>query len=941
MSDYTKLIFGDTSELYRPATLQEVGRPLQMTMQGLNPDTSYFAYAELYENGVKTAQSLQQTFQTIRAGVITLTHVSDVRSGSNYVVTYSVSNTYALSSSIMSINGSPIQGVISGNTITYTVSGLTMGQTYSYSISTIDFYGETDTTTGSLVTVAQNYITITYASKTSSSVTFDLDYVSDGGFYEGYIEYWYSSKDPSTDQADGHAYFSNGADTVTLNNLDEDTSYKFRASIMQTQGGTIIESNVVTQSTDAHDYSGDYFTIKNEYAGNNTVTFKAGTTGSSPVTTTFYVSKNGSSWSSKTDSSSGITVTLNQGEILMVRHSGTLGSYSSNYIKYWHTITCSQNFSVSGNAASLCHNNDFTGNKTMPVRALMSLFQNSTKLISARNLYLGDKLEQRSNCYENMFYGCSNLTQAPALPATTLATNCYKGMFCNCTSLTTAPALPATTLSEGCYNTMFSGCTSLTTAPALPATTLAAACYGYMFQRTSITTAPSLPVTTLANNCYSGMFNGCTSLTAAPSLPATTLADGCYQYMFYGCTSMAAAPSLPATTLAPYCYQYMFSDCTITSAPALPVTTLAEFCYAYMFNRCTALTTAPALPATSLPLGAYSNMFNGCTSLTTAPDLRHVTNVTTVENGYKTMVNMYYGCSNLTTAYAPTITWDATNKTTDWLYGVANSGTLFADPSIAASIPTSSTSGCPSGWSVGAVSDEFFNYFTIKNESENTNTISLWAESYLAERDVDISVDGGKTWTAYTAKRNPGQPVAQLSAGEEMLARHIGTIGDPHYISFRSSDKISAHGNVASLQFGDNFKKINQTISATQFNGLFIGSEYLIDASKLSFESYTATQGLGLYRAFEMCTSLIDPPDFSRIKSVNNDRSFYQTFYGCSSLTKVYAPSPSVWNSGNTYYNWLYGVAASGTIYANQTTAASIPTNSTSGCPTGWSISTT
>ena len=941
MSEFVKLTYGSTDGSVRPASLQELGRPSSMTMQSLTPDKQYFAYAELYDGLQLVSESLQETFTTLRAGVITLTHVSDIRSGNNYTINYTVSSTYALSSTVMTINNTNVQGQISGNTISFVVSGLTMGNTYPYNISTIDIYTETNTTSNSLVTVAQNYITIAYASKTSSSVTFDLDYVSDGGFYEGYIEYWDSSKDPATEQADGHTFFEDGADTVTQNNLSDGTTYKFRATIIQSIGGTEIYSSVVTQSTDAHDYSGDYFTIKNEYAGNNTVTFKAGTSGSSPVTTTFYVSKNGSSWSSNTDSSSGFTVTLNQGESLMVRHSGTLGSYSSNYIKYWHTITCSQNFSVSGNAASLCHNNDFTGNKTMPVRALMNLFQNSTKLISARNLYLGDKLEQRSNCYEDMFYGCSNLTQAPALPATTLATNCYKGMFRNCTSLTTAPALPATTLSEGCYNIMFSGCTSLTAAPSLPATTLAADCYGFMFQRTSITTAPSLPVTTLANNCYRGMFSECTSLTAAPSLPATTLADGCYQDMFYGCTSMAAAPALPATTLAPYCYQYMFSDCTITSAPALPVTTLAEFCYAYMFNRCTALTTAPALPATSLSLGAYSNMFNGCTSLTTAPDLRHVTNVTTVENGYKTMANMYYGCSSLTTAYAPTITWDATNKTTDWLYGVANSGTLFADPSIAASIPTNSSSGCPSGWSVGAVSDEFFNYFTIKNESENTNTISLWAESYLAERDVDISVDGGKTWTAYTAKRNPGQPVAQLSAGEEMLARYVGTIGDPHYISFRSSEKISAHGNVASLQFGDNFKKINQTISATQFNGLFIGSEYLIDASKLSFESYTATQGLGLYRSFEMCTSLIDPPDFSRITSVNNDRSFFQTFYGCSSLTKVYAPSPSVWNSGNTYYNWLYGVAASGTIYANPTTAASIPTNSTSGCPTGWSISTT
>ena len=90
-----------------------------------------------------------------------------------------------------------------------------------------------------------------------------------------------------------------------------------------------------------------------------------------------------------------------------------------------------------------------------------------------------------------------------------------------------------------CYNRMFYGCTNLTTAPALPATTLASNCYSYMFDNCrSLTTAPALPATTLASYCYNGMFNGCTNLTTAPALPATTLAQGCYYYMFRGCTKL-------------------------------------------------------------------------------------------------------------------------------------------------------------------------------------------------------------------------------------------------------------------------------------------------------------------------------------------------------------------------------------------------------------------
>ena len=63
--------------------------------------------------------------------------------------------------------------------------------------------------------------------------------------------------------------------------------------------------------------------------------------------------------------------------------------------------------------------------------------------------------------FYRLFSGCTSLTAAPELPATTLAASCYQQMFSGCTSLTTAPELPATTLAASCYNSMFSGCTSL------------------------------------------------------------------------------------------------------------------------------------------------------------------------------------------------------------------------------------------------------------------------------------------------------------------------------------------------------------------------------------------------------------------------------------------------------------------------------------------------
>ena len=204
---------------------------------------------------------------------------------------------------------------------------------------------------------------------------------------------------------------------------------------------------------------------------------------------------------------------------------------------------------------------------------------NIENLLDYATVESGNHPTMADYCYYYMFYGCTGLTQAPALPATTLAKDCYGHMFQGCTGLTQAPALPATTLAKYCYYYMFYGCTSLTQAPALPATTLAENCYAYMFRGcTSLTQTPVLPATTLAVGCYQDMFYGCTSLTQAPALPATTLLTYCYSYMFRGCTSLTQIPALPATTLVGYCYQYMFQDC---SKIKLSSTQTGEYTIAY------------------------------------------------------------------------------------------------------------------------------------------------------------------------------------------------------------------------------------------------------------------------------------------------------------------------------------------------------------------------
>ena len=312
-----------------------------------------------------------------------------------------------------------------------------------------------------------------------------------------------------------------------------------------------------------------------------------------------------------------------------------------------------------------------------------------------------------SYAFYKLFDDCGSLTTAPALPATTLEVDCYGAMFARCVSMTQAPALPATTLAKDCYSGMFSGCTALTQVPSLPAMELKESCYGAMFARcVSMTQAPALPATTLAKDCYSGMFSGCTALTQVPSLPAMELKESCYESMFKDCVSLKQAPSaLPAIDAAPRCYFGMFEGCTsLINAPTIAATTCRIGSYnennahlSYMFRNCTSLANPPEIHLTTLAYHALYFMFAGCTSLIRAP---HLPAMTLAEGCY---YGIFSRCSSLTEASIAATT-TATNALTNWLDGVAASGTVYADPSFA-DLPTDSASGVPTGWNRRNIAD--------------------------------------------------------------------------------------------------------------------------------------------------------------------------------------------------------------------------------------------
>ena len=386
---------------------------------------------------------------------------------------------------------------------------------------------------------------------------------------------------------------------------------------------------------------------------------------------------------------------------------GDNASYYGNGTGYECHITSTADVYVYGNMMSLVDADDFSTLTTLTGD------WNFAKLFKLPTVNLWDPPVTVTTIKSHPTYDI-------VLPATTLTNYCYNGLFAGCSGITRAPKLPATTMKIGCYAEMFRA-TSIIEAPALPTTVFqpysydaegehgSIDCYMQMFQDcTDLTVAPVLPATTLVHGVYQNMFEGCTSLTTAPALPATDLTGGdqCYTAMFKGCTSLVTAPALPATTLDNWCYMEMFSGCTsLVNAPELPATTLAEDCYHRMFEGCISLQKAPVLPAPTLLGQVYGGMFDGCTSLN------------------------YVKCL----AVDIVDTSHGEDATTDcWLANVSATGTFIKADEADWSVKTKTgeaINGIPAGWTVK-------NVVALADDADNRTLLTTYQG---AANDVTLS----------------------------------------------------------------------------------------------------------------------------------------------------------------------------------------------------------
>lgn len=386
----------------------------------------------------------------------------------------------------------------------------------------------------------------------------------------------------------------------------------------------------------------------------------------------------------------------------MANNQLVFGTAAANRLPLVSNFTSTGTYKISGNIMSLLYGDNFLTNKEFAEGSSHNfalLFYKASadsKLVSAKNMvfpakkcpdYAYFRIFQMNSGLEysptilanevgtygcgNLFYKCYALKTSPNRLACNLVGNSnYMYAFYGCTSLTKAPELPATTVPTSGYAYTFYGCTSFTKTPEFPATTLGPSCYQFMFGScTSLGEISELPAETVPISGYGGMFYLCTSLTETPELPATIMSQECYRLMFGGCTSLTKAKTLISENLEAACYSYMFYGCTsLINAPALPAETLGEWCYGHMFEECTSLVNAPVLPAKRLISSCYRTMFANCTNL------------------------RYVKCLAEDLGQS-----ESSNPLLSWMSGVPSGGTFYKMNGVTW---PSGANGIPTGWNV-------------------------------------------------------------------------------------------------------------------------------------------------------------------------------------------------------------------------------------------------
>ena len=561
-------------------------------------------------------------------------------------------------------------------------------------------------------------------------------------------------------------------------------------------------------------------------------------------------------------------------------------------------------------------------------------------------------------CYCFMFNGCTGLTNeyvTITLPATTLAPSCYDRMFMGCTSLLFAPMLPATTLANGCYSEMFMGCTSLMSGPALPAKTLVEGCYNMMFNGcTNLNAVQCMATDISADYCTFEWMDG---VAAKGTFTKPTLmnewAEG-ISGIPSGWTKATGTIRDGDMFIMPLCLEAI-DDCTITidcggnnmtlssdyltiwsTKPYWNTQTGSSFSYTlsagqqlvlkglnssyegvsinstgdfYVYGNIMSLVngddyaTLPELAAAN----AFKQLFKNNTHVKSHPEKELILSAPTLTEGcYQ---EMFSGCTGINNIVCLATDITATDATTNWLSGVAATGT-FTKPSTVTAWSENSPSGIPTGWTAKSITyvpptfDAQGSPLTLET-TEDATTIRVTNPLRLS---IKYSTDGGNT--SMTTNANP-ITISGLAAGTKVQfwgnnAAYATSTSTNNSTVISADKEVYAYGNVMSLVDATNFAT-NVTLTGDYaFANLFNYTdnnlvkshpkkELLLPATTLTPYCY--------YQMFRFCKAMTTAPALPATALAA--RCYANMFWGCTTLTA--APELPATELSSYCYSGMFG----------------------------------
>lgn len=579
-------------------------------------------------------------------------------------------------------------------------------------------------------------------------------------------------------------------------------------------------------------------------------------TKSGTLNNTFEVNT-GSGWSAYTF---GDVINLNEGDQCQWRCSAHPDTQSqSNYIQFVMTGS----IAASGNCNSMLDGTNF-----------------STMTSIADYPY----------AFYKLFYGCTALTKAPALPATTLSNYCYYYLLSGCTALTQAPALPALTLTSGCYHSMLSLCTSLVNPPEMAATSVASG----------------------ATDCCRLMLEACTNLVKSPDLKVTTLASGMYYWLLYDCHSLAEIHIAASDISASGCiYGWLVRASSTGNIFCNPNT---------------------VYPSTTsgIPEG-WEKWVYGATETGTTTTMYHNGTAETVKVGTSDYGVCYsaqgwIGFKTLAEMHALGYTLGAQTSITMYFYDeqitayscAANAGDGFTE--------TMYDTGSGKGFlDISSQNDD--GYYLVSTPwtgltltaTADNSSVSLTRNASSLTSTFEYST--GRKWNPYTYL-----DVINLNNGESCKFRctyYHPTTNYQRYPYFIMTGTIEASGNCYSMlskAFGN----------ITSMSGYYLGFLFKECSSLTTAPTLPATTlSDSCYSTMFMGAGIIKAPT---LPATNLVQTPYKTmFQNASFINEVHALYPTL----NPAYsgNWLLNVAATGSLFCDPTATVA---NGASGLPSGW-----